>query len=121
MENKAYLVPNPMTPCQNLIIDPELCTSCLACVNVCRTDVLVPNPEEKQRYSNAASFEPADWLEAKRDRGIFPDRHEESATSQYEAPGWYETNYEVKAYCLLRQSIGVKNRCPQKIPLKRMC
>jgi NAD-dependent dihydropyrimidine dehydrogenase PreA subunit len=48
MENKAYLVPNPMTPCQNVIIDPELCTVCLSCVNVCRTDVFVPNPEKDQ-------------------------------------------------------------------------
>ncbi|MBW1916050.1 MAG: 4Fe-4S binding protein, partial [Deltaproteobacteria bacterium] len=46
MENKAYLVANPMTPCKCVIIDPELCTACHQCVDVCRTDVLVPNPEE---------------------------------------------------------------------------
>jgi NAD-dependent dihydropyrimidine dehydrogenase PreA subunit len=46
MESKAYLVPNPMTPCQVIVIDPELCTGCNDCVEVCRTDVLVPNPEK---------------------------------------------------------------------------
>jgi len=46
MENKAYMVPNPMTPCQAIIIDPELCNGCNSCVEVCRTDVLVPNPEK---------------------------------------------------------------------------
>jgi NAD-dependent dihydropyrimidine dehydrogenase PreA subunit len=46
MENKAYLVANPLTPCQAVIIDPKLCNGCNACVEVCRTDVLVPNPEK---------------------------------------------------------------------------
>ena len=46
MENKAYLVPNPQTPCQAVIIDPERCKVCLQCVEVCRTDVLVPNPDK---------------------------------------------------------------------------
>jgi NAD-dependent dihydropyrimidine dehydrogenase PreA subunit len=45
MESKAYLVPNPMTPCRAIVIDPGLCTGCNQCVEVCRTDVLVPNPE----------------------------------------------------------------------------
>ena len=46
MDNKAYLVANPMTPCKCVVIDPELCKGCYSCVNVCRTDVLVPNPEK---------------------------------------------------------------------------
>ena len=46
MENKAYLVPNPQTPCKAVIIDPGKCTVCLQCVEVCRTDVLVPNPDK---------------------------------------------------------------------------
>ncbi len=46
IENKAYLVPNPMTPCQCVIIDPELCTACNQCVNVCRTDVFLPSLEK---------------------------------------------------------------------------
>ena len=48
MDNKAYLVPNPQTPCKAVIINPEKCTVCLQCVEVCRTDVLVPNPEKDQ-------------------------------------------------------------------------
>ena len=44
MGNKTYMVPNPMTPCQAVIIDSELCTGCNSCVDVCRSDVLMPNP-----------------------------------------------------------------------------
>ena len=46
MGEKAYLVASPMTPCRAIIINPELCTACNACVEVCPTDVLVPNPEK---------------------------------------------------------------------------
>jgi NAD-dependent dihydropyrimidine dehydrogenase PreA subunit len=46
MNNKAYMVPNPMTPGQVVSIDPELCTGCNTCVEVCRVDVMVPNPEK---------------------------------------------------------------------------
>ena len=45
---KAHLVANPMTPCKCVIIDPKLCTACHQCVEVCRTDVLIPNPEKGQ-------------------------------------------------------------------------
>jgi NAD-dependent dihydropyrimidine dehydrogenase PreA subunit len=46
MYNKAYMVPNPMTPNQAIVIDPELCTGCNTCVEVCRTQVLLPNPKK---------------------------------------------------------------------------
>ena len=46
MENKAYLVTNPLTPCQAVKIDPELCTRCNMCVDVCLTDVMIRNPEK---------------------------------------------------------------------------
>jgi NAD-dependent dihydropyrimidine dehydrogenase PreA subunit len=46
MENKAYMVPNPMTPCPAIFIDAELCIGCKQCVEVCRTDVMVPSPEK---------------------------------------------------------------------------
>jgi len=46
MYNKAYMVPNPMTPNQALFINIELCNGCNTCVDVCRADVLVPNPEK---------------------------------------------------------------------------
>jgi len=48
MNNEAYMVPNPMTPCRAVIIDAELCIGCNQCVDVCRTDVLMPNPEKGQ-------------------------------------------------------------------------
>jgi len=46
MYSKAYMVPNPMTPNQAIFIDEKLCTGCNTCVNVCRTDVLLPNPKK---------------------------------------------------------------------------
>src|SRR5512136_1843624 len=46
MEDKAYMIPNPMTPNQPVFINPELCTGCNTCCEVCRTDVLLPNPEK---------------------------------------------------------------------------
>jgi NAD-dependent dihydropyrimidine dehydrogenase PreA subunit len=46
MDNNAYMVPNPLTPCQSIVFDTELCKGCNTCVEVCRADVLVPNPEK---------------------------------------------------------------------------
>lgn len=46
MDEKAFMVPNPKTPCQAIYINPDLCTGCNACVEVCRTDVMLPNPEK---------------------------------------------------------------------------
>ena len=47
MNNEAYLVPNPATPCQPIRIDPELCISCYRCADQCRTDIMVRNlPKE---------------------------------------------------------------------------
>lgn len=52
MENKAYskayIVPNPMTPCKAIVIDAELCIGCNTCADVCRSNVMVPNPEKGQ-------------------------------------------------------------------------
>ena len=48
MDNEAYMVPNPMTPCRAVVIDAELCQGCNQCVEVCRMDVLMPNPEKGQ-------------------------------------------------------------------------
>ena len=44
--DEAYIVPNPMTPNQAIVIDPETCIGCKRCVNVCRTDVLLPVEEK---------------------------------------------------------------------------
>ncbi len=46
MEKKAYLVPNPVTPCKAIIIETKLCKGCNMCAEVCRSDVMVPNPEK---------------------------------------------------------------------------
>ena len=42
MENKAYMVANPMTPCKCVIIDPELCTACHQCVMCAGLTCLFP-------------------------------------------------------------------------------
>jgi Ferredoxin len=43
--NKPYLVPNPVTPNAAIVFDPEVCDGCNKCIDFCRTDVLMPNPE----------------------------------------------------------------------------
>ena len=44
MYSKAYMIPNPATPNQAVVIDETLCTGCKQCVEVCRSDVMVPVP-----------------------------------------------------------------------------
>jgi NAD-dependent dihydropyrimidine dehydrogenase PreA subunit len=44
--SQAYMVTNPVTPCQAIVIEDELCTGCNMCVSVCRSGVLVPNPKK---------------------------------------------------------------------------
>jgi NAD-dependent dihydropyrimidine dehydrogenase PreA subunit len=46
MGNRAFIVPNPMTPNQCVTFNPELCIGCNSCVEVCRSDVLMPNPQK---------------------------------------------------------------------------
>lgn len=46
MNENKYIIPNAMTPCEVLTFDSEICVGCNTCVNVCRTDVLMPNPEK---------------------------------------------------------------------------
>ena len=46
MSEKVYMVPNPPTPNKAVVFDPEFCTACNSCTDVCPTDVLMPNPEE---------------------------------------------------------------------------
>lgn len=43
MNNTAYMVPNPATPCQPIRIDPELCIGCYRCADQCRVDVMIRN------------------------------------------------------------------------------
>ena len=40
----AYFVPNPATPNECVTFDESKCTGCNTCVDVCRCDVLMPNP-----------------------------------------------------------------------------
>ena len=42
--DKAYLVPNPIAPCQTVIIDVEKCVGCNRCADHCRTQTIMPNP-----------------------------------------------------------------------------
>ena len=46
MDDRAYAVPNPVTPGQIVKINPELCTGCNTCIEVCRMDVMVPSLEK---------------------------------------------------------------------------
>jgi Na+-translocating ferredoxin:NAD+ oxidoreductase RNF subunit RnfB len=46
MEEAVYMVPNPATPNQCVIFDSAICAGCNTCIEACRTDVLVPNPEK---------------------------------------------------------------------------
>lgn len=46
MKQEASLVPNPTTPCKAILFNEELCTGCNQCLEVCRTDVMMPNPQE---------------------------------------------------------------------------
>ena len=45
-EKRAYMVHNPITPGRVIFINEELCTGCNMCVDVCRRDVLLYNPEK---------------------------------------------------------------------------
>jgi NAD-dependent dihydropyrimidine dehydrogenase PreA subunit len=48
MGDKVYMVPNPPTPNIPVRFDAALCNGCNVCVQICRTDVLMPNPEKHQ-------------------------------------------------------------------------
>lgn len=45
-EHKAYMVPNLTTPNRPVSYDESVCIGCNECVESCRSDVLMPNPEE---------------------------------------------------------------------------
>jgi NAD-dependent dihydropyrimidine dehydrogenase PreA subunit len=48
MADKVYMVPNPPTPSNGMKFNPEICTGCNRCVEVCPDDVFMPNPEKKK-------------------------------------------------------------------------
>lgn len=43
---KVYLIPNPFTPGNAVVLNADICNGCNACVEQCRTDVLFPNSEK---------------------------------------------------------------------------
>ncbi len=47
MKYSAYAMPNLPTPGNCVTINPDICTGCCRCVEVCIMDVLIPNPEKK--------------------------------------------------------------------------
>jgi NAD-dependent dihydropyrimidine dehydrogenase PreA subunit len=46
MSKRISITPNPIVSGEAVEIDPQLCTGCNRCVEVCRTGMLAPNPEE---------------------------------------------------------------------------
>lgn len=77
MNNEAYLVPNPATPCQSIRIDPEICISCYRCADQCRTDVMVRNSPKAGGIARCEESCPAGeairWTTYYIDRGQFED------------------------------------------------
>jgi NAD-dependent dihydropyrimidine dehydrogenase PreA subunit len=43
---ETYALPNVISPSTPVIFDPDACTGCNNCVEVCQVDVFIPNPEE---------------------------------------------------------------------------
>lgn len=44
-KEKIYASPNIVTPNRPVIFNPDVCTGCNKCVEVCQMDVFIPNPE----------------------------------------------------------------------------
>ncbi len=59
MNNTAYMVPNPATPCQPIRIDPELCIGCYRCADQCRVDVMIRNSAKEGGISRCEVSCPA--------------------------------------------------------------
>lgn len=46
MAKKVYAIPNLVTPNKPVIFDANVCNGCNTCVEVCMSDVFIPNPEQ---------------------------------------------------------------------------
>ena len=44
VKKKIYAFPNNATPGHPVVFNPDLCNGCNKCIDICTTDVLVPNP-----------------------------------------------------------------------------
>ncbi len=77
MNDEAYLVPNPATPCQSIRIDPKICISCYRCADQCRTDVMVRNVPKPGGLARCEESCPAGeairWTTYYIDRGRFEE------------------------------------------------
>ncbi len=47
MTEKTYMMPSPPIPCRPIEINPDTCTGCNMCIEVCLHDVFMPNPDRK--------------------------------------------------------------------------
>jgi len=45
-QKKVYVIPNVPTPNQPVSLNPEICSGCNTCVEVCQVDVFIPHPEK---------------------------------------------------------------------------
>ena len=45
-ESKVYAVPNLVTPNKPIVFNEDACNGCNRCVEVCLSDVFMPNPEK---------------------------------------------------------------------------
>ena len=45
-KKKIYALPNKPTPGMPVVFDADLCNGCNECIDICTTDVLLPNPEK---------------------------------------------------------------------------
>jgi NAD-dependent dihydropyrimidine dehydrogenase PreA subunit len=48
MNSKVYMAPNPPAPNRAIEFNAAYCSGCNQCVEICRSDVLMPNPEKKK-------------------------------------------------------------------------
>lgn len=44
--SKTYMMPCAPSPNNAVEFNPDICVGCNRCVNACRTDVMMPNPEK---------------------------------------------------------------------------
>ncbi len=45
-QEKVYALNNITSPSRPVIYNPDVCTGCNHCVEVCQVDVFIPNPEK---------------------------------------------------------------------------